>query len=164
MSAVAAANTVIVSNQFGSAKLKTGATSAALSPFVDDCEGSAHGYAGLAAGAESFHLLRRRVRAGSDPVQAADAGVRKGPVLVEAGDRSKWARPGILCLPTTKIANGVTYKAVNPQAHLLCYSISRTPTVNPVFDQNQFGGGKVVIHKTALLCLPSTKVVVGPSG
>jgi hypothetical protein len=72
--------------------------------------------------------------------------------------------PVQLCLPTTKVANGVTYKMQNPQAHLLCYGVSSTPTVNTVFDKNQFGTGKVAIHNTSMLCLPSTKVVVPASG
>jgi hypothetical protein len=32
--------------------------------------------------------------------------------------------------------------------------------MNPVYDQNQFGSGKVKILKTKTLCLPSTKTIV----
>ena len=75
----------------------------------------------------------------------------------------KVGAPQLLCLSTTKIVNGVTYKSTNAQEHLLCYAVSSTPTVKSVFDKNQFGTGKIRVAKTALLCLPSTKVVVPPS-
>jgi hypothetical protein len=59
---------------------------------------------------------------------------------------------------------GTSFRAVNARTHLLCFGVSPTPRKSPVFDKNQFGQGKVNILETRLLCLPSTKVVVGPNG
>ena len=78
----------------------------------------------------------------------------RGPVSVTVG------APKLLCLPTTKIVGGTTYKMVNSRWHLLCFQVSSTPIRTPVFDLNQFGNGKVNITRTNLLCLPSTKTVI----
>jgi hypothetical protein len=73
--------------------------------------------------------------------------------------------PAELCLPTTKIVGGKVYKIVNAKWHLLCFPVSQTPRISPVFDQNQFvpsppGGAPVSIGNTTFLCVPSTKTVV----
>ncbi len=81
------------------------------------------------------------------------------PVAVQVGD------PQLLCLPTTKIvtsAAGVrtVYKANNPAAHLLCFSVTQTPFPPSVWDENQFGTSQINLDGTAVLCLPSTKVLL----
>jgi hypothetical protein len=80
--------------------------------------------------------------------------------------------PQQLCVPTQKTVNGVVTPITNPQAHLLCFAVTKTPTKNPVWDQNQFGTAKVGIIATKMLCLPSFKTVptvsvsppTGPAG
>jgi hypothetical protein len=70
--------------------------------------------------------------------------------------------PAELCLPTTKIVGTRVYKIVNSTWHLLCFPVSPTPIISPVFDQNQFvprppGGVPITIGQTTWLCPPSTK-------
>ncbi len=65
-----------------------------------------------------------------------------------------------LCVPTTKIVGAVTYKPLQPTAHLLCMLVSQTPFVSGVWDQNQFGTGPVNLYRTLSFCLPSTKIVI----
>jgi len=80
------------------------------------------------------------------------------PVNIKVGS------PKLLCLPTTKILpTGLVYPADLSGLHLLCFSVSRTPVISPVFDQNQFGQAPVNIVKTKYLCLPSTKQVLTPA-
>ena len=146
--------TVVVSNQFGSAKVSTGATTQMCLPSWTTVKprtgtpvappGLSHFAcysAGYVPGAATFKP--------PDSVLVKDQFTNK-PVKVKVG------APKLLCLPTTKIADGVTSPALNPQAHLLCYAVSPTPTKNAVYDENQFGTGGVRIIKAGLLCLPST--------
>jgi len=70
----------------------------------------------------------------------------------------------LLCVPTTKIANGVAYKPQTaPDASLTCFQVTKTPTKNPVYDENQFGQGPIQIVKTKYLCLPTKVSVQGPA-
>ena len=46
---------------------------------------------------------------------------------------------------------------VNPDMHLLCFPVTKTPNRNPVYAQNQFGSATMRVGKTTVLCLPSTK-------
>ena len=76
--------------------------------------------------------------------------------------------PEVLCLPAEKVittAVGVRdYRIINPDLHLLCYPVTKTPIRNPTYTKNQFGRAQVRILNTQWLCLPSTKQVVGPQG
>lgn len=69
--------------------------------------------------------------------------------------------PSRLCLPAKKTittsAGTKSSPMVNPDVHLLCYPVTKTPIRNPVYAQNQFGSTKMKVGKTQLLCLPSTK-------
>jgi hypothetical protein len=84
--------------------------------------------------------------------------------------------PDLLCLPTQKTVsitvttNGRTkvektvYKITDKTAHLLCFPVTETPFISPVFDSNQFNlkGAPVVIAPPSTqypesLCLPSYK-------
>jgi hypothetical protein len=67
--------------------------------------------------------------------------------------------PQQLCLPTKKVVGKKVYPIINPAAHLLCFPVSQTPIISPVFDQNQFGTEAVKIVLSHWLCLPSTKVI-----
>lgn len=70
--------------------------------------------------------------------------------------------PQELCLPTKKVIGKKVFPIVNAVAHLLCFhvSVSPTPIISSVIDQNQFGTGSVTIVRTRWLCLPSTKKVI----
>jgi hypothetical protein len=69
--------------------------------------------------------------------------------------------PRQLCLPAKKTittkAGVKSYPMVNPDTHLLCYAVTKTPIKNPVYAQNQFGSTTMKVGTTRLLCLPSTK-------
>jgi hypothetical protein len=64
--------------------------------------------------------------------------------------------PVELCIPTEKIVGKKVYKIVNPNLSLLCFPVTQTPIITPVFDQNQFGTATIQIGQTAWLCPPST--------
>jgi len=81
--------------------------------------------------------------------------------------------PNMLCLPTQKTESvtvgtktkKTVYKITNKTAHLLCFPVTETPFISPVFDSNQFNttGAPVLIKPSVTtpfaesLCLPSYK-------
>jgi hypothetical protein len=72
--------------------------------------------------------------------------------------------PQELCVPTAKVIGKKVAPIINPAAHLLCFPVTRTPVITPVFDQNQFGTESVAIRLTRWLCVPSTKQVIKTGG
>ena len=68
--------------------------------------------------------------------------------------------PETLCVPTEKILpTGKVYAVANPKANLLCFGVTPTQVISPVWDSNQFGVSPVVIPSPPndeRLCLPST--------
>jgi len=154
--------TVSVTNQFGTATLNTGTPTQLCLPSWSSAQSPPAKTPATPPGLSHFTCYTVSYAPGTTPFKPPKSVLVKDqfatkPVKVNVGT------PKLLCLPTTKIVNGVTYPAQNPQTHLLCFTVSPTPTRNPVYDENQFGTGKVQIKKTALLCLPSTKVIVGPA-
>jgi len=70
--------------------------------------------------------------------------------------------PAELCLPTEKILpSGKAFPIINPAQHLLCFPVTPTPVISPVFDENQFGTRPITISQTRWLCAPSTTRVTG---
>ena len=70
--------------------------------------------------------------------------------------------PAELCLPTEKILpSGKVFPVINATLHLLCFPVTPTPIISPVFDENQFGTRTITISRTRWLCAPSTKKVIG---
>ena len=66
-----------------------------------------------------------------------------------------------ICAPVDKNGEGVT----NTETHLVCYDI-KPKTKNAKVDvlvTNQFGEQELEVKKSELLCVPSTKVVIGQS-
>jgi hypothetical protein len=102
------------------------------------------------------------------PVQVASGGYNPPPVMLQDEFAPKPVNakvgpvPQELCLPTKKILpSGKVFPIINAAMHLLCFPVTRTPVISPVFDENQFGTRKVAIHATASLCVPSTKKIGG---
>jgi len=155
--------TVVVSNQFGSATLQTGATSQMCLPSWSNMKVPPANKPSAPPGLSHFACYSVSYAPGGNTFEPPPS-VKVKDQFSNKSVSVKVGAPELLCLPTTKIANGVTYKMQNPQTHLLCYAVSSTPTVNSVFDKNQFGTGRVAIQKTTMLCLPSTKVVVPATG
>jgi hypothetical protein len=79
----------------------------------------------------------------SDEFSPALVPVRVGPPLS-------------LCVPTRKMVGSVTYPIVDSTLFNVCFTVTKTPIIPKVFDQNQFGQGKVKIKATKSLCLPSS--------
>jgi hypothetical protein len=153
--------TVVVTNQFGRATLKTGGTAQVCLPSWQHVGSPPNNPSSTPSGLSHFTCYSASY--------APHGGSFKPPKSVVVKDefsqepvKVKVGAPKLLCLPTAKTINGVTYPELNPLAQLMCLAVSPTPTKNPVYGQNQFGTGKVQVIKTGTLCLPSTKLVVGP--
>jgi hypothetical protein len=88
------------------------------------------------------------------PIRVLDQFTKK-PVVVKVGS------PTELCVPTQKsIKKVVAARITNPTAHLLCFTVSQTPVISPIWDQNQFGTGQLNVTNTRTLCLPSAKKLI----
>jgi hypothetical protein len=63
----------------------------------------------------------------------------------------------LLCVPTTKVVGGVTYKPQSPtDKSLMCFPEYTTPIKKLVYDLDQFGTGKVFpTQRNERLCLPT---------
>jgi len=154
--------TVVVTNQFGQGELKASTPSQLCVPSWKSLQAPPKNNVVAPAGLSHFTCYAVAYAAATAPQFRPPSSVlvkdqfSAKPVAVRVG------APKLLCLPTTKILpSGVSYPMLNATTHLLCFAVSATPRKTPVFDQNQFGHGKVNVLKTSLLCLPSTKVVVG---
>jgi len=78
-----------------------------------------------------------------------------GPIPVQIGP------PTELCVPTQKTVKTVVKAPItNPAGHLLCFQVTPTPVISPIWDKNQFGVGSLDIAKTSTLCLPSDKKLI----
>jgi hypothetical protein len=97
------------------------------------------------------------------PVKLAGSGYHPPPVMLKDEFASAPVSaqvspvPSELCLPTKKIVGTKVYQILNAAMHLLCFPVTSTPVVSPVWDQNQFGTSMLTIGQTSTLCLPSTK-------
>ncbi len=159
ISAPATKKTVIVSNQFGRAKLKISSVTQVCLPSWQSLSGPPNNASTAPPGLGHFTCYSASYVRGTTPFKPPTRVLVKDefsdrPVRVKIG------APQVLCLPTTKVANAVTYPAVNPEAHLLCFAVNQTPRKSSVYDENQFGTSKLRVAKTKFLCLPSTKIVV----
>jgi hypothetical protein len=155
-------NTVTVANQFGSAKLVTKTPNDLCVPSWKSLTGPPNEPSNQPAGEDHYTCY---------PVgYAKGSGKFKAPASVQVSDefsptgavKVKVQAPQELCAPTDKILpTGASFPPSNPSLNYLCFAVSKTPRITPVFDQNQFGTGTVTIKKTKWLCLPST---IGSSG
>ncbi len=72
----------------------------------------------------------------------------------------------IYCNPVEKrLPNGLVYPIVDPEAHLVCYDIHKTPPTQPrtVVAQDQFGFWQPYLAEDVYLCVPSFKTGVVPT-
>jgi len=75
-------------------------------------------------------------------------------------------KPALVCTPVDQDGEGIK----DPTRHLACHRIKdqstkpKQPKFVPteVFTENQFGPGQLELKKPGLLCLPATKVDLGP--
>jgi hypothetical protein len=151
---------VAVQNQFGQAKMTTSSPTSLCLPSWKSLTGPPNRPTPQPPGLDHFTCYPVKLVPGSgqftppNPVGVQDQFTPQ-PVPVTVGP------PKLLCLPTQKtLPTGQVFPISNPEAHLLCFKVSPTPIINPVFDQNQFGTGVVNIMKTKFLCLPSFKHLI----
>jgi hypothetical protein len=155
-----ASRIVKVTNQFGTGELKTAAPNQLCAPSWKSLTGPPKKAVAQPPALSHFTCYPVTAVPGTAPFKPPAAVRLKDqfapkPVAVKVG------APVLLCLPTAKILpTGKSYPILNAKTHLLCFAVSTTPIKNPVYDQNQFGTGKVNIRRSRLLCLPSTKVVI----
>jgi hypothetical protein len=149
--------TVVVSNQFGSAKLTPSQPNLLCLPSWKSLTGPPHHTAPQPPRLNHFTCYPVKVAGGAyhppavmlkDEFASKPVSATVNPVPVE------------LCLPTEKIVGRHDFKIINATAHLLCFPVTPTPIKPTVWDQNQFGNETVKIIRTTTLCLPSTKQVV----
>jgi len=156
--------TVIVTNQFGQGELRASTPSQLCAPSWKSLKAPPTNKVVAPPGLSHFTCYSVAYVAGAAVFKPPTSVLVKDqfsakPVAVRVG------APKLLCLPTTKILpSGARFPMLNASTHLLCFAVSATPRKTPVYDQNQFGRGKVNIIRTSLLCLPSTKVLVGSAG
>lgn len=149
--------TVKVTNQFGTATLVPGQPNLLCLPSWKSLTGPPGMSLNQPPGLNHFTCYPVRVQSGAytpPPVTLQD---EFAPTPVSAQVNPV---PAELCLPTEKIVGGVDNPIINAVTHLLCFPVSQTPIINPVWDQNQFGTSVVQISRTTWLCVPSTKQVV----
>jgi hypothetical protein len=150
---------VVVANQFGQATLQPGKPTGLCVPSWKSLTGPLHQKHNTPPGLNHFTCYPVKVTSGA---YKPPAGIllrdefAKGNVKVVVNPV-----PRTLCLPAKKTittpAGVKSYPMVNPDLHLLCYPVTKTPIRNPVYAQNQFGSVKMTVGKTTVLCLPSTK-------
>jgi hypothetical protein len=164
-----ASYTVIVSNQFGTARLTTGALQSLCLPSFKSLTDPGNP---TPVGPDDLdHYSCYAVR--YDPTTTSRF---VAPGTVRLTDQFNPAAPhtvriGVpqsLCLPTIKIVDPAVPPAGNTDIngiHLLCMTfapaVKFAPPLN-VWDTNQFGTGRLAIPTSKTLCLPSTKRIVIP--
>ena len=148
---------VKVTNQFGSATLQPGQPNLLCLPTWKSLTGPPGQKPVQPPGLSHFTCY---------PVKTVKGGYKPPPVMLqdEFAPQPVPAQvspvPAELCLPTEKIVGGKVYKILNARWHLLCFPVTQTPIITPVFDENQFGTAPVNIGPTTWLCPPSTKKIV----
>lgn len=154
---------VIVTNQFGQALLQPGPQAISLCvPTWKSLTATPTAASDTPPGLNHFTCYPVNVLAGGyqppTGILVRDE-FAKAPVQVQVSPN-----PEVLCLPAEKVITtpvGVRdYPIVNPDLHLLCYPVTKTPIRNPVYTKNQFGHPRLRILGSQWLCLPSTKQVV----
>jgi hypothetical protein len=152
------AHVVQVANQFGVATLATGQPNFLCLPSWKSLTGPPVEPTAAPPGLGHFacYPVSEQQPGYNPPAVMLQDEFAPAPVSVQVSPQ-----PVELCVPTEKIVNGKVYKIIKPMWSLLCFPVSPTPIISPVFDKNQFGNRPVTIHQTAFLCPPSTVKVIG---
>jgi hypothetical protein len=150
---------VVVANQFGSAELQPGQPNYLCVPSWKSLTGPPGKSPNTPPNLNHFTCYPVTPVSGAytppAPIKLQDE-FASAPVTVTVNPV-----PSELCLPTEKVLpSGQVFPIINPTLHLLCYQVSPTPIITPVWDENQFGTSAVNIYSSKWLCLPSTKQIV----
>ncbi len=149
--------TVSATNQFGTAQLVISPPTELLVPSWKSLTGPPKQNPNTPPGEDHYTCYPVKYVAGStqfiapSPVMVQDEFSPTALTTVTVGN------PKDLCVPTEKILpTGLTFPINNPNLNYVCFKVSKTPIISPVYDQNQFGQGAVTIKATKQLCLPTT--------
>jgi hypothetical protein len=149
--------TVTATNQFGTATLVTKSPTELLVPSWKSLTGLPNQTPTAPPGEDHYTCYPVSYVAGASRFSPPS------PVMVQdefGGSRLttvKVGNPKALCVPTEKILpTGLTFPINNPNLNYVCFKVSKTPIISPVFDENQFGQGKITITATQKLCVPTT--------
>jgi hypothetical protein len=158
--------TVRVTNQFGSGLLKTEAALANLLclPSWKSLKAPPNQKVVQPPGLSHFTCYPVTVVPGTAGFKPPPAVFLQDEFAPKAVEVKVSVTPQELCLPTEKITPTGTTQIVNPVTHLLCFTVSETPIIPDVWDENQFGTAEIHIVATKWLCLPSTKEVISATG
>ncbi|HXQ62895.1 MAG TPA: hypothetical protein VN796_11215 [Acidimicrobiales bacterium] len=153
-----AATTVTMVNQFGQAQLVTKTPNQLCVPSWKSLTGPPNQTPTTPPGADHYTCYPASYPKGSTSKFTPPASVQvQDEFSPGALVKVKVGAPQELCVPTVKILpTGLTFPINNPSLNYVCFKVSKTPIINPVFDENQFGTGTVTIKKTKWLCVPST--------
>jgi hypothetical protein len=149
---------VQVANQFGTAKLRTGPPNQFCLPSLKSLQTPPVFNPPNPSEIMPDHFT-------CYPVRPFGGSLFKLPTKLKVQDQFSSApvqvsilQPTQLCVPTQKMVKGAIKGPItNPAAHLLCFPVTKTPVITPIWDQNQFGQGMLDVTKTNSLCLPSDK-------
>ena len=150
--------TVVVTNQFGSAKLTPQQPNLLCLPSWKSLIGIPNTTAIQPPGLSHFTCYPVRVASGAYHPPAV---MLKDEFTSQPVSATVNPVPAELCLPTEKIVGTHDFPMINSVTHLLCFPVTPTPIKNAWY-KNQFGRGSLGILQTNWLCLPSTKRVVTP--
>jgi hypothetical protein len=154
--------TVTANNQFGTATLVTKSPTELLVPSWKSLTGKPNQTPNAPPGEDHYTCYPVTYLPGTAPFHPPAPVMVNDEFSAGALTTVKVGTPTVLCVPTEKILpTGVAFPINNPSLNYVCFKVSPTPIINPVWDQNQFGQGKVTILKTKTLCLPTTLGTTG---
>ncbi len=157
---------VQVTNQFGTATLDTGQPNALCLPTWKSLVGPPRKTPNEPAGVDHFTCYPVTYDPSTtseftppNPNVSLQDEFSSSPVPVTIGN------PEELCAPTTKKVGSKTYPPVNPapvEDHYLCFDVTQTPYITPIWDENQFGTEQLNLptDPTVYLCVPSEKTLL----
>lgn len=150
-------NAVTVTNQFGSATLVTGSPNQLCVPSWKSLTGPPNQSPNTPPGADHYTCYPVKYAAGSTKYKAPASVQVQDEFSPGALTTVKVGAPQALCVPTEKILpSGAVFPINDPSLEYVCFKVSKTPVISPVYDENQFGTGTVTIKATKWLCLPSS--------
>jgi hypothetical protein len=149
--------TVTASNQFGTAKLVTTSPNELLVPSWKSLTGPPKQKPNTPPGEDHYTCYPVKYVPGTPPFVAPTPVMVQDEFSAAALTTVTVGTPTVLCVPTEKILpTGLVFPINDPSLNYVCFKVSKTPIINPVWDENQFGHGKVTIAGTKTLCLPTT--------
>jgi hypothetical protein len=145
--------TVPVTNQFGSAQISASQPSSLCLPSWKSASGPPNQSPDVPAGLDNYVCYAAGYASGTAPFSQ----IPKFVVLHDEFGTLKTTIGAItqLCIPTQTTVDGVVTDVSNPSGQV-CFAVTAKPKHLKVFDENQFGTGRLSVTQALYLCLPST--------